>query len=169
MPRSTSQTSPRPGIFLLLVKHLECDTGALLNVILGQGFAVELSGCRRRNLADLMPQFLPKRPLVADWQCPNLFPNSLRFSAHALPTYPPAINSQAQGGDLECRTRIFTCSITAALLRCPTIQPWVKSAILLLPPIFSGAARCRWPPDGLRRPSDPAQASRLRRIHSRRR
>jgi hypothetical protein len=65
MPRSTNQTSPRSGAFFLLVKHLECNARALLNILVRQRLAVKPGGSRGGRLPNGLPQFPQKRLLVA--------------------------------------------------------------------------------------------------------
>jgi hypothetical protein len=84
IPRSTSQTSPRFGTFLLFVEHLERDTSALLNVFVCQRFAVKLPDSRRRKLTDALPQLLPNRALIRDGQRSNLLEHRLGFRTHVL-------------------------------------------------------------------------------------
>jgi hypothetical protein len=87
MPRSTNQTSPRPGTLLLFVKHLESDARALLNVFVRQGFAIKLPGNRRGLLSDALLQVPQQRMLIADGQCPDLFQHNLCFRAHTFKIY----------------------------------------------------------------------------------
>ena len=88
MPRSTNQTSPRPGTLLLFVKHLESHARALLNVFVRQGFAIKLPGNWRGPFSDALLQVPQQRLLIADGQCPDLFQHNLCFRAHAFRIYP---------------------------------------------------------------------------------
>ena len=82
MPRSTNQTSPRPGTFLLFVKHLESDARALVNIFVRQRLAVKFRRGRSARLSKTLPQFQQKRALVAHRQLPDFVQNGLCFRTH---------------------------------------------------------------------------------------